>query len=110
MGQETQEGIQQGDVLMKSIAALPEGAKKVASTNPRGVLLAEGEVTGHAHVALGPNVTEYHLDAERYIEVSADTVVTHEEHGDLTIPPGVYQIGIVQERDHLERSTRYVLD
>ena len=46
----------QGDVLIERIPSLPANAKKMARENGR-VILAHGEVTGHAHA-----ITDKHAD------------------------------------------------
>jgi len=72
------------------------------------VILAEGEVTGHAHrVPIGENI-EVHEDFFAVKEGSA--TVTHEEHGAIELPPGDYSVGIVRETDHLRDEVRNVAD
>lgn len=42
----------QGDVLIRPVASIPDGLKKVPLDKGR-VILAYGEVTGHAHAVIG---------------------------------------------------------
>jgi len=59
------------------------------------VVLAEGEATGHAHVAMGPGLT---FTDER-LTVPESAVLTHEEHSTRTIPKGDFEIRRVVELD-----------
>jgi len=104
--------IQQGDVLISQVQALPRGARIVPAT-ARGLILAEGEATGHAHV-LQPEaaVQLYTLDEILYLINEGDhgVVVTHEEHGTVEVPRGVWQIGRVREYDYLANEAVLVRD
>ena len=101
---------QQGDVLIRRIERIPDGAKKIKPTK-RGFILAEGEATGHAHrVAVSDRVDMLTLDDNLYLQAKWAFIVTHEEHGAVTIPPGDYGIGRVQEYDHFAEEARNVKD
>ena len=96
---------QQGDVTIKPVASIPEGASPV---NTR--VLREGEATGHAHRATGEGVQLF-LDGDTlYMRVPEGTEVVHEEHKAITVPPGLYEIGAVREYDHFAEETRPVFD
>ena len=84
----------QGDVLLKAVPAIPEGAKDVT---PQGrIVLAYGETTGHAHAiddappAVKPKLWD--AGAERFLQVVEKTALKHEEHAPVELPPGNYQI------------------
>jgi hypothetical protein len=96
---------QQGDVTIKPVDAIPAGA-----TGTDGRILAEGEATGHKHLAEAENVTLYLHEGTLYMRAPSGTTVVHEEHGPLIIPPGEYQIGIVREYDHFAEEARPVID
>lgn len=101
---------QQGDVLLKTCDKLPEGAKPVAA-RPRGFVLADGEVTGHAHViedTTGVELVE--VNGTLYMKCAEDRTLTHEEHKAIHVPAGCYEIGIVQEYDHFTEEARAVRD
>lgn len=96
--------IQQGDVLIKKIDA-------VKGTEVNHLVLAEGEVTGHAHRVTEGDATLYSDNGTLYLHVESEkAVVTHEEHHAVTIPHGDYQIGIVKEYDHFLEEVREVKD
>ena len=87
----------QGDVMLVSVGTLPEGA--VEKPHNGRVVLAEGEVTGHAHTitAPAPMLKEYALPgtARRFLSVEellAGVDLTHQEHSTITLPPGVFEI------------------
>jgi hypothetical protein len=86
----------QGDVLLFPIDKLPPGLTRIQPRNGR-LVIAEGEVTGHAHVLeLDQEQTnaELWLDEKAgviYARIMAPTPLTHEEHGAQTVQPGIYQ-------------------
>ena len=103
-------GYQQGDVLLKLVAGLPQGVKAVSATAGR-YILAEGEATGHAHAVLVcPAVKMYERGGTLYLQVTEETEVVHEEHHKQTVAPGVYEIGRVVEVDPFENAIRAVAD
>lgn len=101
---------QQGDVLLYKVDKIPAGKK--VEPKERGLVLAEGEVTGHAHrITKLKSVTMIQIDDGRvFLKVREATPLEHEEHHIIIIEPGEYEVGKVRERDHLERITREVLD
>ena len=83
----------QGDVYILA-ASIPEKAAKAAPE--RDIVLALGEVTGHAHriIAPGTKVSMWNVGTQRYMVVNEEVTLTHEEHGPITIPPGEYEVRI----------------
>jgi hypothetical protein len=96
---------QQGDVTIKPVAAIPAG-----STGTAGRVLAEGEATGHKHLAEADDVTLYLHEGALYMHAPTGTTVVHEEHHAVVIPPGDYLIGTVREYDHFAEEARPVVD
>lgn len=74
----------------------------------RKSVLAEGEVTGHAH-RLSEATEVFEVAGVREFETDGDTL-THEEHGPIAIPPGAYESGIAREFDPAEQAARQVRD
>ena len=71
--------------------------------------LAEGEVTGHFHAAEGA-ATVYQLgDGTRQFD-GEGVVVTHQEHGPITLSPGLTNSARVQEYDPFLEEARQVQD
>lgn len=96
---------QQGDVTIKPVDTIPAGATGTGSK-----VLAEGEATGHKHLAESEDVQLYLHEGTLYMRAPNGTTVVHEEHHPLEVPPGDYQIGIVREYDHFAEEARFVTD
>lgn len=100
-----------GDVLINPIKEIPKKLKRVPRDNGR-VILAYGEVTGHAHAICAPekSVTLFqHPDGGTYLRVvGAPAELTHEEHATITLPPGYYRIG--HQREYFPEEIRRVVD
>ena len=79
---------------------LPDNAQlikeKVRFSGER-VVLAIGEVTGHSHTAEGKL---FQADNKEFLDTTG-TEIIHEEHKELNLDPGIWQIGQVQEKDWL---------
>jgi hypothetical protein len=101
----------QGDVLIRRVSRLPKGSKDVT---PKGrVVLAHGEVTGHAHAIAEGEASEFSLaDAgaavRRFLKVVSEATVRHEEHAPIPLPSGIYEIVI--QRDYAPDAIRSVAD
>jgi len=96
---------QQGDILLFPVAVIPAGGKAVGHT-----VLAEGEATGHAHVALGDGVELIEREGTLFLSAPHGATVTHQEHAPVTLPPGAYRVGRVREYDHFAEEARQVRD
>jgi hypothetical protein len=73
-------------------------------------VLAEGEVTGHAH-RLSAGVEVFEVEGElREFNLSGPGEVKHEEHNPITLPPEEYTSGRVNEFDHPTESAKKVQD
>jgi hypothetical protein len=80
--------LRQGDVLLVKVSAVPKGAKPVKGD----VILAYGEVTGHAHRVIEKEKVHYFdAGAERFLQVLEKTALTHEEHSAVMLERGVYK-------------------
>lgn len=95
---------QQGDILITK-SSVPKAAKKLAHT-----VLAEGEHTGHSHVANGEDVELYEKDGVLFVHCPNGCEVVHQEHRTVTLPEGDYTIGRVKEYDHFAEEARSVKD
>jgi hypothetical protein len=100
-----QEWYQQGDVTIKPVASIPAGA-----TNQDTRVLAEGEATGHKHLAAAEDVRLFLHEGALYMHAPSGTTIVHEEHHVLDVPPGDYLIGQVREYDHFTEAARPVID
>lgn len=104
----------QGDVLIREVAMRPKAGVDVRESGR--VILAHGEVTGHAHevvtadpiiVNMGPQYFE-EPDGKRFLFVDQDCLVTHQEHGPIPVGPGCYEI--VRQREYTPERIRQVVD
>ena len=71
-------------------------------------VLADGELTGHAHRADVGEVIEQ--EGRRLFVTDRPAKVNHEEHKTVTVPPGKHVIGRVKEFDHFAEEAREVAD
>lgn len=74
-------------------------------------VLAEGEVTGHAHRAIGGTLYEQR-GGTLVLEPGEETRIVHEEHGAFTLPHTAEKFDVrkVQEYDHAAEAARAVAD
>lgn len=106
--------IRQGDVLLQPVKSLPAGCTEIPNDVRGRIVLAYGEVTGHAHaIADHKQQTSEHAEAaaaeiaaaaiararlwsapngERYLEVREPVSLTHEEHTAHVLEPGIYML------------------
>ena len=100
------EHYRQGDVLLVRVEALPNGSVK--EDNDESVVLAYGEVTGHAHRLSASTVTMYAWKGDKLIEVKKPTPLTHEEHSPIEVAPGFYKV--VRQREYTPERIQNVCD
>lgn len=88
----------QGDVFIERVEKKPAKVAPVARDGGR-VILAYGEVTGHAHAIGTEGATLYALPGadDRWLEVEEAVILRHEEHGPIDLEPGVYRVRIQRE-------------
>ena len=96
-----------GDVFLREIAELPTAARRTLVEGD--VILAYGEVTGHAHRIATPGVAMWNASTQEYLTVETPAALTHEEHGTITLPPGTYEV-IHQREWDLSGEVRRVVD
>lgn len=105
----------QGDVLVVAVEEIPAGAKEVPREDGR-VVLAHGEVTGHAHAILAPQAQLYAMEdtgsggapPRRYLGLSTPAELQHEEHSTIALPAGKYEV--VRQREYHPEELRQVAD
>ncbi|UED83503.1 hypothetical protein [Streptomyces profundus] len=105
----------QGDVLIVPLAAeaVPADALE-AESEPRDgrgrLVLALGEVTGHAHAVVGPGrlIREGGAFGPALLHVPDGARVVHEEHAVIPLPRGWYRV--VRQREYVPGSVRVVAD
>lgn len=103
----------QGDVLVTRIDRIPANLKTVPRENGR-VVLAHGEVTGHCHAIDAPEETVLFLAAdladlnERFLRITDEVQIVHEEHDTVTLPPGDYKVS--RQAEYAPEEIRTVAD
>jgi hypothetical protein len=107
----------QGDVGIQLVDSLPEGLE---FRPVKSVVLAEGEVTGHAHVLscaqkLGGKTdgTMFPLeiadkDGTMYLRIAEPLPLTHQEHATIEIAPGTYKVA--KQMEYHPEAPRQVMD
>jgi len=106
----------QGDVLVRQVRSRDRAGKDVRE---RGrVILAHGEVTGHAHevIAAEPVMAEAEPpaaffeepDGRRFLFINRACNLVHQEHGLIALAPGCYEV--VRQREYSPEEIRNVAD
>lgn len=97
--------LRQGDVIL-----IPDTAPTPALGQKQShLVLAEGEVTGHAHRISAGEAELYEREGILYLRVLSETaLLTHEEHHAITVPQGDWVVRI--QREYEPAGWRYVAD
>jgi hypothetical protein len=97
----------QGDVVIQPEKIPTEATRK------EGLVLAEGEVTGHAHRIVRGNAELYRdfVKGLLWMKVLSEyATLVHEEHEDIELPMGEYSVKIQREWDWFSEEVRNVAD
>lgn len=99
----------QGDVLIIPISKIKEDIEELKRDKDH-VILAYGEVTGHAHAIKSKQATLYKAvtNDNRYLRVVEAVVLSHEEHDLIPLPLGDYKVVI--QREYTPEEIRNVAD
>ena len=101
----------QGDVLIVPVAKIPGDLQPVNREKGR-VILAHGEVTGHAHAIKDKRAALFRDPklAAIFMHVSGDSPVAleHDEHDTIQVPPGDYRV--IRQREYHPEEIRNVAD
>lgn len=105
----------QGDVLVQRV---PDRPRAGADASERGrIVLAHGEVTGHAHEVVPAERIDGELPAAQFFEepdgtrmlfVDRHCLLTHQEHAAIALAPGCYKV--VRQREYSPEEIRTVAD
>ena len=107
----------QGDVLITRLTSVPSAFGPRRPREAGRVVLAYGEVTGHAHAIAdtldAPAAAIYDdptaTDGSFVLLVESDTGLVHEEHGRIDLPVGAYHV--TRQREFTDdMDTRLVAD
>lgn len=107
--------VRQGDILIVRVRALPASTLTERPRDAGRVILAYGEVTGHAHQVIGKAVLHYdapdavtaakllladagltievgEASAPSFLDVAELAEITHDEHATHVLAPGRYVV------------------
>lgn len=98
----------QGDVLIERVTAIPAAAPRQPDVRGR-VILAYGEVTGHAHTLDATDAVRFGPSEDAFwLRVDCETAVEHQEHAPITLAPGNYRVR--RQREYSAAGERRVAD
>ena len=98
--------VRQGDILLVRVRALPASRLTERPRDAGQVILAYGEVTGHAHAIVGKAVVHYDApDAATAARQLLADVGLHIEVGDASAPSFLDVIESAAELTHNEHAT-----
>lgn len=108
--------VRQGDVLLRSLDCVPDGSPEEVAGDPRGLVLAEGETSGHHHAIFGngAKLMHYRQTGQRVVVVAdagAEMRVVGggsggvDRHTPIKLPPGHYEV-IIQQAYHAGMARR----
>jgi len=81
----------QGDVFLQRVDSIPDNAIPIKDVNGN-LVLAEGEATGHAHTVQATHAAMYLAGTVMYLKVLQQCYLYHQEHTEIQLPVGDYQI------------------
>ena len=92
----------QGDVLIRKVADKFEtkGLKPYERDDKGRIVLAYGEVTGHAHAISNRGVEAFLFGSNLMLDVQNPVVVRHEEHDPIILEAGKYEV--IRQREATE--------
>lgn len=104
---------QQGDVVLVPVKSVPKEATEIHRDNA----IQYGEITGHKHAFGGSPIIMFRKEDfeqggnfTKFVIIDKPTMLTHEEHKPIEVPPGIYESRIVREFDHFSKLIRKVQD
>lgn len=98
-----------GDVLIREIKAIPVTAEE--EKKDKAVTVALGEATGHHHTLYGGMPISLLIDGDRrFLDVPEEVSLRHQEHDELRIAKGSYEITMEREFDYFENAMKRVVD
>jgi hypothetical protein len=102
--------VRQGDVFLDPLPTPVSPSAIPAPTEDNRVVLAHGEVTGHAHAVYDPSSVALLSEGDgTFLVGKKDADLRHEEHAPVPVKEGVGYEVIIQ-REYREQEVRRVLD
>ena len=90
----------QGDVLLVAVDALPADPLVEVPREQGRVVLAHGELTGHAHAfdETGATLLRREGSDDLFLRLERECTLRHEEHDPIVVPGGAYRV--VRQREY----------
>ena len=99
----------QGDVFIEEVENLNSDDATEIPRDKGRIILAYGEVTGHAHAISAKGARFLQMpDGSRLLQLPTRADLKHEEHGRITLKPGGYRVTI--QRQYAPEGITNVLD
>ncbi|MEK6880610.1 MAG: hypothetical protein AABY22_13420 [Nanoarchaeota archaeon] len=98
---------QQGDVLLRKLSCLPKGTKTILQT--KTCILARGE-HGNSHVIEDEEAELIQIGEKILLQLKNTAILKHEEHKQIVLEPGIWEVGQVREYDYFKQMERKVQD
>lgn len=100
----------QGDIAIIPITQKGTQVRDRVEPDRGRIILAYGEVTGHAHALPEADVELFETAqaADRFLRVRSLTTLTHEEHAPIDLPAGEYIVR--RQREYSPEALRLVAD
>ena len=100
----------QGDVFVEKIDNQVREELTEVKPDQGRVVLAYGEVTGHAHALKAKDAKLFEVKGwvDRVLVVAKATALMHEEHAPIELPPGTYRVK--RQREYHPEEIRTVAD
>ena len=100
--------VRQGDVFLTRITEkIPAGSVKEKPDGGR-LILARGEATGHHHSVIEDDAELIREGERMLLNVLRETALQHQEHAEITLDPGLYEVRI--QREYSPAEIRRVAD
>lgn len=102
--------------MLLRVFEIPKNAEPDEPLDGR-IVLALGEVTGHAHAlracdarsfTLPQSIPLFEWQTNRFVQVPREATLVHEEHAPIHLPPGEYAVLI--QREYRPQAVGYVTD
>ena len=102
------EVVRHGDLIITKLGQKPIGVRK-----KKGKILAYGKFSGHSHQVIG-SVQLYEPEQGSEVGVIFETpeviTITHQEHKEITLDPGVYKVEFQRQYDPFTKNISRVID
>jgi len=102
-----QKSFQQGDVNGRKLSSMPEGKQRLIAR--KTLVVAHGE-SGHSHAIEDDEAELIEIGGRMLLSLTKEATLKHEEHKAITLSPGIWEIGRVQEYDWFSKMQRQVID